>query len=121
MAVTKTVLGAILVDTVYVDTDVAGTVVYATTSSSTLYQIDIDNSLNIAVSYLKIYDSADATAGTTSPNYILKAPGSGRISYSIPEGQPLPTALGYCCTNAPGVAGSTGPTNDVTVRFLFDD
>ena len=121
MAVTKTVLGAILVDTVYVDTDAAGTVVYATASSATLYHIDIDNSLNTAASYLKIYDSADATAGTTSPQYVLKAPGSTRISYSIPEGQPLGTALGYCCTNAGGAAGSTGPTNDVTVRFLFDD
>jgi hypothetical protein len=121
MAVTTAVLGSLLVDTVHVNTDVASTVVYATTSSCTLYQVDIDNSSNTAAVYLKIYDGTGVSVGTTSPHYILKCPGSQRISYTIPEGQPLSTALGYVCVLSNGVGGETGPTSNVTVRFLFDD
>lgn len=102
-----------------VDTDATATVQSDVTGTSgVIYNIDIDNSGNSDnAAYVKIYDNADPTVGTTHPDLVLKVAISSRRSFVIPEGIAF-TNLSYCCVTNGGTAGTTSPTSDVTVRIV---
>lgn len=88
-----------------------------TGAAGTIYMIDIDNTGNSVASFLKIYDSASPTIGTTVPDYVFRIPSSQRRCIAIPEGLGF-TDLSYACTTAGGTAGTTGPTNAVVIRMV---
>jgi hypothetical protein len=88
-----------------------------TGAAGTIYMIDIDNTGNSVASYFKIFDTATVTVGTTVPDYVFKIPSSQRRCIAIPEGLDF-TNLSCACTTAGGTAGTTGPTNAVTVRMV---
>lgn len=88
-----------------------------TGTSGSIYMIDIDNELNTSASYLKIYDSAAPTIGTSIPDHTFKIPSSQRRCIAILEGLDF-TNLSYACVTTGGTAGTTGPTNPVVVRMV---
>src|SRR3990167_9218993 len=89
-----------------------------TGTTGSMFLIDVDNTANGAASFLKIYDAASPTVGTTAPDWIFKIPASVRRVIGCTEGLAFGTALSFATVTAGGTAGVTGPTSDVIVRIL---
>ena len=122
MAITKSSIGAVLVDVVYVDTNANATERAVTTSGATLYQAVIDNSANDEASYLKLYDAGSAvTVGTTVPQFVLWAPASTTLAYSIAAGAVFASGIRCAVTKTSARSSTTNPDSAVTIRLLVDD
>ena len=87
--------------------------------AATVFYVFIDNTANTAISYFKAWNNAAPTVGTTAPDMVLPCPASARITYWFGgEGMAtFATALSIACVTTAGTAGTTSPTNDVTVRI----
>lgn len=86
-------------------------------TSGTFYVIDIDNTANGSASYVKLYNSAAPTVGTTAPDWIFRVAANTRRSFVSIEGHAF-TNLSLCCVTAGGTAGTTSPGASVVVRIL---
>lgn len=120
MAVTTTPLSNAVAANMVVDTDADATGENDVRSgAATIYLVDVDNSNNSAVTYVKFYNALAPTIGTTAPDVILRVPASARRVWSFGlEGTNFPTAISFAAVTAAGTAGTTSPTSDVTVRIL---
>ncbi len=83
--------------------------------AATLYNLQITNTANLATKvYLKLYNSANPTIGTTTPDMVIPCPGGSTVRMAIIEGVAFSTAISTACvTNGGGTAGTTAPTSDV--------
>lgn len=87
--------------------------------ATTVYMVDVDNSANAAVTYVKLYNAATAVVGTTAPDIILMVPASVRKLFVFDmAGVAFSTGLSFASVTAGGTAGTTGPTSDVIVKIL---
>jgi hypothetical protein len=85
-----------------------------------LYLVSVDNSANAsAASFLKLWNAAAPTVGTTVPDMIIRVPGGATTLLAIPEGVSFGTGLSFACVTAGGTGGVTGPTSDVSVVLVF--
>lgn len=89
-----------------------------TGTTGSIYVVDVDNTANAAASFVKIYDAASPTVGTTAPDWVFKVPASVRRIFACTDGVAFATALSIACVTTGGTAGTTGPTSAVTVRIL---
>ena len=101
-----------------------------TGAAATLFGAYIDNTLNSTTVYLKIYNHASPTVGTTAPDFSFMCPAGKAVQYTWMGGVAMSTAISYACVaetaslvtgDAPlagGTAGTTSPEKDVTVRIL---
>ena len=64
--------------------------------------------------------TAGPTVGTTAPEWVFKCPASVRRIFSCTPGSNFATNLSLACVTTGGTAGTTSPTNAVTVRLLLD-
>jgi len=103
-----------------VNTDVDETADVLFAVAKVIYAVDIDNTGNGAITYVKIYNNGSPTVGTTAPDWVIPVPASVRRNMWIQEGMALDTALAIAAVTAGGTAGVTGPTSAVTVRMLTD-
>ena len=88
--------------------------------ASTLYIVKIDNTANAsAASFLKLYNAAAPTIGTTAPDMIIRAAGGATVSLEIPEGISFATAISFATVTAGGTGGITNPTSDVIVDLTI--
>lgn len=117
MAVSNTAI--ISGGSLYINTDCDGTASAVKASSTVLYEVQIDNTLNAAVSYVKLWNNASPTVGTTAPDGIFLAPASTSVTFVIPGGNTYGTALAVACVTTAGTAGTTNPTSNVTVRMVY--
>ena len=91
----------------------------ATGAAGTLHLVDIDNTANGAIVYVKIYDLAGGVVvGTTAPDWIFRVPPSVRRSFAIPVGVTLLNGFSFAATQEAGTAGNTSPAGAVIVRLL---
>jgi hypothetical protein len=76
----------------------------------------IDNSANSAASYVKLYDNAAPTVGTTVPDEVIyvRAGRVRRINYSTDKLE-FNTALSWACVTTGGTSGVTAPTSSVSM------
>lgn len=89
-----------------------------TGAAGTIYMIDINNEANPSdVAYLKIYDNAAPTVGTTDPDFIFKVPVNQRRAIVCPDGLDF-AALSFAVVTSAGTPGTTGPTNAVEVEMV---
>lgn len=97
--------------------DVGSTAIEVMTATGTLYSLEIDNTANGAAVFLKLWDHAGPTVGTTEPQYVYKVPAGVILPVAINGafGIHVATGLWMACVTTGGVAGSTAPTNDVKV------
>lgn len=85
-----------------------------------LYLMQVDNTGNAAQKvYLKIYNSAGPTIGTTAPDIIIPIPGGSIQKVAVPEGISFGTGISMACVTGAGTAGVTGPTNPVIVALTM--
>lgn len=89
----------------------------------TLYGVSVKNP-NAAVAYLKFYDSAAPTVGTTAPDEIVMLEGSGGLNGGYmhwqvngTSGLSFTTGLSFACVTGAGTAGTTSPTSNVLVTL----
>jgi hypothetical protein len=87
-------------------------------TSGTLFGVYIDNTANSAITYLRLYNTASPTVGTTEPNEIYPCPASVARMYTIAEGTAYGTAVSFACVREAGKAGATSPASAVKVRLL---
>lgn len=121
MAVTTTPLSSPIATKLVVDTDSDATSESdVLVGSGTVYMVEVDNTGNGAVSYLKLYDAAAPTIGTTVPDFVLKVPASASRTFVLgaPGTGIAFTNLSFCAVTTGGTAGTTSPTNNVTVRIM---
>lgn len=110
----------------YTDTAM-GTALDAVKASSTvLFSVFIDNTLNGgAASYVKLFNvaSGSVTLGTTAPDEIIYVPAGAKITHQLftagVGGKTFATALTAACTTTGGTAGTTAPSSNVAVTFLY--
>lgn len=103
------------------DSSAANAAVAVKASSGTVYALQIDNTANAAVSYVKLYDLAagSVTVGTTAPDWIIKVPASTKVTLTFVDGLAFGTALSECCVTAGGTAGTTSPSSAVVVTIIY--
>lgn len=86
--------------------------------AGSLLMVEIDNSVNVGEAvYLKLYDDAGPTVGTTAPSWVLKADGGAFAAYAIPSGASF-TNLSFAVVTSPGTAGVANPAAQVDVRIV---
>ena len=119
MTASQIVLGTPLSTDVIEDTSVTSAPQLNVTGAvATFFGIYIDNTANSAASYVKIYNHAGPTVGTTDPDFVFVCPASVSRQYTMAGGVALDTALSYACTTTGGTAGAVSPTSAVLIRIL---
>ena len=101
-----------------------------TGAAATLFGAYIDNTLNSTAVYLKIWNHASPTVGTTAPDFSFACPAGKVVQYTWAGGVAMGVAISYACVaetasvatgGAPvagGTAGTTSPAKNVTIRIL---
>lgn len=84
--------------------------------SASIYMVEVDNTANSAASYLKIYNNAAPSVGSTAPDVILMASASSVLRVVYPGGLVMPI-LSFACVTTPGNGGAASPNNPVIVRI----
>jgi hypothetical protein len=121
MATTQITLGYPAGTNIFRETAIGSTALAIKATSTTLYYLDIDNTANAAISYLKLYNlaSGSVTVGTTAPDWIIMIAASTRLTIPIPAGTAFGTALAAACLTAGGTAGTTAPTSAVILQAVY--
>ena len=108
----------------YENTALNGTISAVSSAAGRLYAVRVDNSLNGAASYLKMWNvaSGSVTVGTTAPDWIFKIPASSKKTFIFVGDidDEFDTALSAACVTAGGTAGTTNPTSSVNVQVVYD-
>ena len=86
--------------------------------SKKVLAVEIDNTGNEAISYLKLW-SGSPTVGTTDPVCILRADGSSKVQYTFDVGFTIVDAHAATVTTK-GTTGNVAPEATITARFLLE-
>ena len=87
--------------------------------AATIFMVDVDNALNPAQDvYLKLWNDAGPTVGTTPPDFIFFLPQGVRRQLVLTEGLAFDTAVSFACVTVGGTTGTTSPTAAVVVRVV---
>lgn len=126
MAITNIILANPAGFSQYTDTAMGNTVDAVKASSTSLYQVVIDNSGNGgAAAYVKLYNlaSGSVTIGTTVPDEVIFVPGGAIITQSFytksAPGKTFGTALTAACVTTGGTAGTVAPSNPVIASIIY--
>lgn len=113
----NTLGGKVLSDSAVTNTPVDNPI----SGGGTIYHLEFDNTMNSAVTYLKIYEATSVTLGTTQPSVIIKAAASTKEYMAIPTGLVLATGASYVATTtASNSAGSpSAPANACSLAFIY--
>ena len=104
------------------ETSASATKSVITTSSTTLYGIEFDNTNNSAYSYIKLYDNVigSVTVGTSSPDMVAAAAASTKVTYLFDQGVSFGTGLVLACVTGAGTAGTSSPASAVIIKLVYD-
>jgi hypothetical protein len=83
----------------------------------TLDGVLINNTTNTHKVYVKIYNNASPSVGTTAPDCVLVAGPSSTVSYTFSFGISF-SNFSFACVKEAGTAGVSNPDNDVIVSCL---
>tara|TARA_R110002012_G_scaffold244710_1_gene419676 strand:- start:26 stop:415 length:390 start_codon:yes stop_codon:yes gene_type:complete len=90
-----------------------------TANRVTVYQIEVDNTLNAAVTYLKVYNAASPAHASNAPFYILRVEASTKQHVIFPAG----TEFGYfshiVTSTLDNSAGASATANSVDIAVLY--
>ena len=107
--------GAIL----FADTSNAGTSIGVKASSTVLYEMELDNTANGAATYMRLYNTASVTPGTTVPDCIIMVPASVTRTIVIPSGLTFGTALSVTSGTSATLATVTAPSSAFSIKFVY--
>ena len=86
--------------------------------AATVYAVTIDNAANAAKEFVKFYNVATPTVGTTDPDMILMITASVARTFVFKTGNNFATALSFAAVTTGGTAGTTNPVSSVLVKIL---
>tara|TARA_R100001129_G_scaffold181778_1_gene161489 strand:- start:348 stop:713 length:366 start_codon:yes stop_codon:yes gene_type:complete len=119
MTASQIILGGNLSTDIIEDTSVTSTGQdNVTGAAAVFFGVFIDNTANSAASYVKIYNHANPTIGTTDPDFVFICPASSTRQYTMAGGTALSAGLSYACTTSGGTAGTSSPSSAVLIRIL---
>jgi len=110
----------------YTDTAMGNSADAIKASSAKVYSVFVDNSANIAATYVKLFNLAGGSVvvGTTAPDEIIYVPAGVVIEQffftGAAPGKTFGTALSAFAVTTGGTAGSTSPSSSaiVTVNYV---
>ena len=113
-------------EVVYTSSAMGSTVEGIKASSAKVFSIIIDNSLNNAATYVKLWNVASGSVvlGTTAPDDIILVPANAVVTEvyytGASQGKTFGTALSAAAVTAGGTAGVTSPSSPtvVTVNYV---
>lgn len=91
-----------------------------TGASGAIYMIEYDNSANAATAFLKLYDHAAPTVGTTAASLVIPIAASARRAIAMPEGLPFSVGISFAVTALADQGNTGAPTGNVIVRLVTD-
>ena len=101
------------------ETALAATVVLNVTGASgSWWSLDIDNSANGRITYVRVWDNLDPTNGTTDPDWIVSVDSNERRIIVAPEGAVFALGLSMAAVRDAGTAGTTAPAGAVIVQLV---
>ena len=121
MAITSTARDGRFNDIMIKDTDSdENGVIDITGAPGSVYMIHVTSTWGGSSIFVKFYDEATPTVGTSEPVFIMKVAASATKYCVIPDGLVFTTAISYAVTDQSGSqgAGSSVPTNNVTIRLV---
>ena len=86
-----------------------------TGSNATIHMLDVTNNHGSAMGWLKIFDSASPTVGTTQPDIVIPIAGAQRQVVTIAEGVTTTTGISWAFVNAAGTGGTGAITGGALV------
>jgi len=121
MAVSNVTLGYPSGAKLFQDTNNANSGVAVQASSTTIYEIEIDNTANAAQdNYVKFYNTAGAvTVGTTVPDMVIEVRQGVSRTIVIPSGLVYEAGVAIATVTAGGTGGTTSPGSAVIVRIVY--
>ena len=88
---------------------------------ATLFHLFVDNTANAAITYVKLYNHASPTIGTTDPVEVYKVAASTAEYFYIPSGIVFSTALSVGAVTTGGTAGTTNPSSSVPLFLIASE
>lgn len=121
MAITNITVAQISGAKLFVDTVNANAAVAISTTAVSLYELEMDNTANAAISYVKFWDlgTGSVTVGTTAPFMVLMVPASTKITAVFTGGVAFATAISAATVTTAGTAGTTSPTSSFILKAVY--
>tara|TARA_R100000808_G_scaffold2872_1_gene10748 strand:- start:2471 stop:2836 length:366 start_codon:yes stop_codon:yes gene_type:complete len=89
-------------------------------SAGTLFKVEIDNTAGLVPVWVKFYEHATPTIGTTVNAHSFYCAAGSTAVYSNPAGTAMGTAISMATvTDGGGTAGTTDPLTNVIVRVQY--
>jgi len=97
-------------------------VTFKSSATTGIHAIRINNKANSVPSYLKLWNAAAPTVGTTVPNLVMRALGGEDLIWTFGDGglTSFTTAVTGACVTTGGTGGTVSPTNAVTVDIVMN-
>ncbi len=91
-------------------------------SSTVVYRVEIDNSNNSAISYLKMYDVDGPAAATDDPLFVIPVPANTVLPFRLADsaGYTFGTAVALRCTTGKDNDNTDSPASAVLVSVWTD-
>lgn len=125
MAISRVNISTPANEVVYTSTSMQATAEGIKASSALLFSVIVDNSLNGAPTYIKLFNlaSGSVTVGTTAPDEIIYVPAGAIITHVLYtgalQGKTFGTALSAFATTTGGTAGTSNTSSATAVTFNF--
>jgi hypothetical protein len=94
-------------------------------SSAKVFSVIVDNSLNAAATYVKLWNTASGSVviGTTVPDEVIYVPGLAVVTHVMyagaTPGKTFGTALSAAAATTGGTAGVSNPSSAVSVTINY--
>jgi len=125
MAISTVNIASPVNETVYSSSSMQAVAEGIKASSAKVYSVIIDNTLNVAATYVKLWNvaSGSVVVGTTAPDEVIYAPAGVITTHSMftgaAAGKTFGTALTAAAVTTGGTAGVSNPSSAVAVTINF--
>ncbi len=122
MAVGNVTLRAPLGTAVWSDTAATNSLVDVNASGTSIFHVEIDNTANTAVTYVKLFDSASGsvTLATTEPDIVISCAAGVKEYMTIPTAISTSSALCYIATSTlSNSATQAAPTTAIGLTISY--
>lgn len=103
----------------FTGTAIGATYVAVTAASTVVYELELDNTANAAATYLRMYNNAAPTVGTTTADTMILVPASTKITMVLPSGVTFGTALSLSAGTSNTLATTTAPSSSFAVKIVY--
>ena len=97
----------------------AAAVVIVKASSGVIYELELDNTANAAVTYLRLYNATSATLGSTQYDALVMVPASVKITLVYPSGVTFGTGICYAAGTSATLATTTAPSSAFAIKLVY--